>query len=279
MPNWRDGLVEAFPVPEDRRKGYKKKKKSAVQDGAEDASTDVGEAFSNLAISTIPSTPFPFFDLPSELRNRIYNLILFSKPEYRSAKGARRGSRLTCLLVSKKMHDEASYMLYTTQRFKIFMVQQFDMPPLIEELPAHYQKLVTNLEMVVGSSWTAPPKSWKVTKTLARCLRKLPNVQTLRVFVDFDPSHPAFARYRVSYAFYTDFCGDLLGDVLEAMPRLKYVELDGNPGVDVDGPLVRRLREEAKETGKEIRWGSQAGWAHKYSQCTDWVHERVKYIG
>jgi len=264
MPNWRDGLVEAFPVPEDRRKGYRKKRNNTAQAGSGNATASVEEALSDLTISNIPTSPFPFFDLPSELRNRVYEYVLFSKPGYRNAKGARRGSRVACLLASKKTHDEASYVLYTTQRFKIFMIQQFEMPPLIEELAPRYQKLVTNLEMVVGSSWTAPPKSWKVTRPLAKCLKRLPNVQTLRIFVEFDPSHPTFAKYRISESFYTDFCGDLLGDVLGAMPQLKYVELDGNSGVDVHGPLVSRLKEEAEEENKEIKWGRQAGWAHKH---------------
>lgn len=261
MPNWRDGLVEAFPIPEDRRKGYKKKKRPEQQNTSQDET--LAESLAQLSVSTVPSEPFRFLDLPSELRNRAYEYVLFSKPGYRLANGARPGSRLACLLVSKQMHEEASYVLYTIQRFKIFMIQQFDMPPLISELPLRYQNLVTNLEMVVGSSWTAPPKSWKVTRPLAKCLKRLPNVQTLRVFVDFDPSHPAFAKYRVSENFYTDFCGDLLGDVLEVMPQLKYVELDGNSAVDAHGPLVSRLKEEAEEEGKEIKWGKQAGWAHK----------------
>lgn len=264
MPNWRDGLVEAFPIPEDRRPGWKRRARKAAVEAAEAEAIEVSEALSRLDLSTIPSEPFRFLDLPSELRNRIYDYTLFSKPAYRDAKGRRRSSRLAALLVSKQMHDEAAYILYSTTKFPLFFVQAFETPPLVSELSPRYHPYVANLKMTLGPSWTDPPKHWKTTPRLARCLKRLTAVQTLRVFVEFDPSHPAFEKYRKSYSFYTDFCGDLLGDVLEAMPQLRYVELDGNSGVDVNGPLVGRLRQEAEEEEKEITWGKQAGWAHKH---------------
>lgn len=254
MPDWRDGLVEAFPIPEDRRPGYRKNQEGDLQ--------HIEDAITKLSLN-VPQEPFDFFGLPSELRNRIYDYVLFSKPPYRSANGQRPGSRLACLLANKKMHGEAAYILYTTYRFKVFPLQQFDSLPTIEELPPHYQALVANLEMIVGPSWTSPPRNWKVTRSLKKCLQKLPQVQTLRVFVDFDPSHPAFARYKFRSNSYIDFCGDLLGDVLEQLPRLKFVELDGNPGIDVQGAFVSRLREEAEDQDKEVKWGRYAGWAHK----------------
>ncbi|KAK5085204.1 hypothetical protein LTR05_004484 [Lithohypha guttulata] len=72
--------------------------------------------------------------------------------------------------------------------------------------------------------------------------------------------------HRISENYYTDFCGELLGDILETMPQCGYVELDGNSGVDVNGPLVRKLREEVKEAERELRWGGKAGWAHLYDK-------------
>lgn len=269
MPSWRDGLVETFPVPEDRRPGYNRRKRKVAKDAAAAAAAEKAEieeledALEDLTLSHIPSSPFRFFDLPSEVRNLIYDFTLFSKPAYRGAKGRRKASRLSCLLANHKMHAESTYILYSTTRFPLFFLQSFESPPLLSELAPLYLPFVANLRMTVGPSWTDPPKTWRVTRQLTKTLKQLTSVQTLRVFVEFDPSHPAFAKYRRSYGFYTDFCGDLLGDVLEGMPQLKFVELDGNPGVDVNGPLVRRLRGEAVEEEKEVRWGKVAAWAHR----------------
>lgn len=264
MHNWHDGLVEAFPIPEDRRPGWKRRARKAAAEAAEAEAHEISEALVRLDLSNVPSEPFPFFDLPSELRNRIYEYALFSRPAYRDARGRRRSSRLAALLVSKQMHDEAAYILYSTTKFPLFFVQAFEALPLVSELAPRYQVYVANLKMILGPSWTDPPKHWKVTPRLSKCLKRLTAVQTLRVFVEFDPSHPAFEKYRRSYSFYTDFCGDLLGEVLDAMPQLQYVELDGNSGVDVNGPLVGRLKQEAEDEEKEIRWGKQADWAHKH---------------
>ena len=80
-------------------------------------------------------------------------------------------------------------------------------------------------------------------------------VQTLKVFVEIDPSHPVFAKFRVSHGFYTEFCGGLLRDVLKAMPKLHAVQISGRPSVQVDGPLVSRLRQEVEAQGKLLKWG------------------------
>lgn len=253
--NWRDGLVNAFPVPKDKpKRGAKKATKNAT--------TEDSEPVEEVEEPVLP--PFQFLDLPSELRNKIYDLILLSKSEHRGLVGKRkRSSKLCILLTSQQLHQEASYVLYTSNCFRVFPIQDFTATPAIEEIPQRYRSLVTNLEMVVGSSWTSPPKSWCVTVSLAKCLKSLKSVQTLRIFVELDPSHPMFAKYRISYDFYTNFCGNLLKGVLAAMPQLIAVELDGNPGVDVKGPLVSRLRSEIEQQRKSVHWGVQNGWAYK----------------
>jgi len=242
MPRWATNLVNAFP---------------------DHPKPELDLSALTLDDTPAPYPPFPFFSLPPELRNRVYCLVLLSKPDYRGANGKRKGSRLSVLLASHRFHNEASYILYTSYNFRLFPLQDFTPLPTIQEIPIHYRGLVANLEMTVGSSWTAPPKSWRVSKGLARVLSKLKSIQTLRVFVQLDPSHPAFAKYRISLEFYTNFCGNLIKEVMSAMPQLKFVELDGNPGIEVNGPLVSRLRLEAEGQGKAIKYGKQSEWAHK----------------
>lgn len=79
--------------------------------------------------------------------------------------------------------------------------------------------------------------------------------------MEIDPSHPVFARFRVSHGFYTEFAGNLLRDVLVAMPQVESVQLDGNPSVQMDGPLVLRLRREVEGQGRVVEWGKERGWS------------------
>jgi len=269
MPaSWRDGLVNAFPVPQNPVKSHKSPKKQNKITPADQVKlhegssrriekkttiiTDVDEDADNTALI---GDPFPFFQLPAEIRNRIYRLVLFSAPGYRDADG-RKKSRTSILATSKRMHQEASYVLYSSSSFRIFPLQDFAPVPVIQQLRPMYRTMVTKLEMVVGSSWTSPPKTWRVSKLLAKRLGKLSSVQTLKIFVELDPSLPMFDKYRISPTFYTDFCGDLLRDVLATMPHLKAVEMDGNPGVDTTGPLVSRLLHEVEQKGKSCTLGS-----------------------
>ncbi|KAL2423999.1 hypothetical protein ABEF95_005534 [Exophiala dermatitidis] len=247
-PSWRDGLVNAFPIPQDRKKTKRALKQELNNDNVP---TTVMESVEDGPLGK----PFPFFELPAEIRNRIYRFVLFSKPGYRGADG-RKKSRTSVLAVNKKMHQEASYILYSWRTFRIFPLQDFTPVPTIQELRPMYRAMVTKLELVVGSSWTSPPKSWRVSKLLAKRLGRLEAVQTLNVFVELDPSLPMFEKYRISFDFYTNFCGNLLRDVLIAMPHVKALNIDGNPGIDSTGPLVSRLLAEAESKGKICTLGA-----------------------
>lgn len=185
------------------------------------------------------ATPFSFLELPGEIRNRIYRLVLYSSAGSRA--DGRKKSRTCILATSKRIHQEASYLLYSSASFKIFPLQDFVPVPVIQELRPMYRSMVTNLEIVLGPSWNSPPETWRVSKLLARRLRMLSALKTLRIFVELDPTIPELERYRISYDFYTNFCGNLIRDVLATMPHLKLIELDGNPGIDTAGPLVTRL--------------------------------------
>jgi hypothetical protein len=227
MVKWNYNLVNAFPNP-------------YLENIHQSASP-----------STTPQEPFPFFRLPSELRNRIYALILFTSIPYSNIYNP----CTSLLLASSRLHTEASYVLYSSTTFRIFPLQDFKPLPTVRDLPPHYRRLVTTIELVLGPSWTAPPKSWRVSRSMARVLGSMASVQTLMVFVEVDPSHPVFAEFRISHGFYTEFCGGLLRDVLKAMPRLEVVQIAGRPSVQMDGPLVSRLRREVEAQGRVIKWG------------------------
>jgi len=240
MP-WNDNLVNAFPIPTDKLEKLSINPPHLV----------IGDKFTG---------PFPFFSLPPELRNRVYELVLFSNTGHRGK------SRISLLCASKRCHTEAAHVLYASNHFRIFPLQDFSPMPTVKELPIRYRKSVANLELVLGSSWTNPPKSWKVTKVFAKRLASLDAVQTLRIFVQVDPSHPVFQWFRISPTFYTDYCGNLIDQVLTAMPQIRYVELDGNPSVELKGPLVEQLRSKAEEHKKIIKWGKERGWAYEVCQ-------------
>ncbi|OAL40589.1 hypothetical protein AYO20_00325 [Fonsecaea nubica] len=251
-PSWKEGLVNAFPIPHDRTKlrYTSKKDKNNVT-----ISSELVSVVESLGTISLEGDPFPFLDLPAEIRNKIYHLVLFGKPGYRLVNGRLRPTRIGIMLANKRTHREAAYILYSTSSFRIFPLQDFTPAPVIQELRPMYRAMVTSLEMVVGSSWTSPPKTWRVGKLLAKRLSKLSAVHTLKVFVELDPSLPMFEKYRVSLDFYTDFCGDLLRDVLACMPHVSHVEMSGNPGIDTTGPLVSRLLKEVEFKGRTCTLG------------------------
>ncbi|KKY29075.1 hypothetical protein UCRPC4_g00264 [Phaeomoniella chlamydospora] len=199
---------------------------------------------------------FRFFDLPSEIRDTIYSLALFAKPgKHLKIRRRRRGGqpRLSLFLVSHRMHEEASYNFYTNQVFRIFQVQDFQPLPTVRDLTPRYRELITSVELILGPGWTSPPKDWKVGPSLG--LQELRRVKTLQIFVELDPSHPSLRGFRVSEDFYTNFAGDLLHDILAAMPVVQHVQIDSNPSVEANGPLVSRLLAEIAWAKCLVHWG------------------------
>ncbi|KNG84207.1 hypothetical protein ANOM_007010 [Aspergillus nomiae NRRL 13137] len=219
---------------------------------------------------TAPLDPFPFFDLPSELRLRVYHILLFTPRRKRAhlhTKGSVGASkknpplsptshRINLFLVSRRVHDEASDYFYTTQTFRLFPLQDYSRMPTISMIPPRYRPSIATIELILGSSWTAPPSSWKVNRRLG--LEEMVRAKTLKVFIEVDPSHPVFEGFRISKNFYTEFSGGILRDVLAKMPSLEYVEFDGWPSVRKNGALMQRLLHEAKAAEKKIAWAPSA---------------------
>lgn len=220
---------------------------------------------------TGPSAPFRFFDLPSEIRLRIYSFVLFTPRRKRALRpngsvGASSKNppispsshRIALFLVSRRMHDEATHYFYSHLIFRLFPIQDYCRTPTVRFIPYTYLPSITSAELILGSSWTDPPQSWIVNRGLG--LEEMTGLHTLRVFIECDPSHPVFEGFRISKNFYTDFAGGLLQQVLKRLPNLVNVEFDGNPSVRKSDDLMRRLLHETRAAKKKIMWGPQRGW-------------------
>jgi hypothetical protein len=211
---------------------------------------------------------FRFFDLPPEIRNRIYSYVLFSPKSITStshgaaaanARPAPLPHRVNLFIAASRLHDEATYTFYSTQTFRIFPIIDFSRLPTVSTISPRYRPAITTIELILGSSWTAPPKSWTINNGLG--LREMSRVCTLKIFVQCDPSDPAFEGFRVSRYHYTWFAGELLRQILIPIPSLKQVEFDANPSVQKTGSLVARLVYEVRQAGKAVMYGPQRGWS------------------
>lgn len=233
-----------------------------------------------------PPGQFPFFDLPAEIRLHVYHFALFTPRRRRrtangsvgaSSKNPQRSPqshRIALFLTSRRMHDEASDYFYSTQAFRIFHIQDYSRMPTLAGIPGRYRSSIGTIELILGSSWTAPPRSWTVTSQLG--LEEMSRLRLLKVFLECDPSHPVFNGFRISNDFYSDFAGGLLQQILEKLPKLEYIEFDGNPSVLKSGSLMTRLLHEANKAGKKVVWGPQRGWTDYDKE--DMIADRSYYV-
>lgn len=216
---------------------------------------------------------FPFLCLPSEIRLRIYSFVLFTPRRKRALRttgsvGASSknkplapiSDRISLFLVSRRLHDEATHFFYSAQTFRLFPIQDYSRLPTIRALPRRYLPSITTIELILGSSWTAPPKSWRVNDGLG--LEDMACARTLKVFIQCDPSHPVFEGFRVSKDYYTLFAGELMQQVLARLPGLVQVEFDAYPSVQKTGRLMSLLLQETRGAGKKVLWGPERGWSN-----------------
>ncbi|KAI4660165.1 uncharacterized protein J4E79_005970 [Alternaria viburni] len=208
--------------------------------------------------------PFRFFDLPSELRLRIYEeLLVFPKTidldptNYRTVAPA-----LRLFLVDHRMHDEASRVFYGRNTFRVFPIHGRYINrkhPLLAWFPRKYRALLTRLELRLGPGFTKPPKCWVVDSRLG--LAAVKKVYKLKIFVEIDPaSNEVFEGWRVGNNFYTEYCVGLLRGLLAQVPSIDDVEFDAYPSVSKDSPLLKGLVEETRLNQKRVAWGPERGW-------------------
>ncbi|KAI4952370.1 hypothetical protein J4E91_002839 [Alternaria rosae] len=214
--------------------------------------------------TAVKRQPFRFFDLPSELRLRIYEeLLVFPKTidldptNYRTVAPA-----LRLFLVDHRMHDEASRVFYGRNTFRVFPIHGRYINrkhPLLAWFPRKYRAHLTRLELRLGPGFTKPPKCWVVDSRLG--LAAVKKVYKLKIFVEIDPaSNEVFEGWRVGNNFYTEYCVGLLRGLLAQVPSIDDVEFDAYPSVSKDSPLLKGLVEETKLNQKRVAWGPERGW-------------------
>jgi len=204
----------------------------------------------------ISGKPFPFFDLPAELRRKILDIAL--RVDRVVDIECRPSRQLALLRVSKRFTAEASSAFYGGNTFRLLPTQPAAVAkgakPLIRRFSPRHRALLISLELRLGTFWTKPPHCWRVNRTLG--LEDAAGVRVLNVEVDLDPSSSMFEGFRKSENFYTDFSGNLLRQVIKRLPNLAEVRLDGSPSTH-GGPLMQRLVEEVRLGGKRLSWGPE----------------------
>jgi hypothetical protein len=207
---------------------------------------------------------FRFFDLPYELRLRVYEeLLIFPNTldlEYTNRSIVAPALRL--FLVNQRTHEEASRVFYGRNTFRVFPIHGHYINrkhPLLAWLPRKYRAHLTRLELRLGPGFTKPPKCWVVDSRLGLAAAK--KVHRLKVFVEIDPaSDEVFEGWRVGNNFYTEYCVGLLRGLLAQVPTINDVEFDAYSSVSKTSPLLQALMEETKLNQKRIVWGPERGW-------------------
>jgi hypothetical protein len=213
----------------------------------------------------VPSKPFRFMDLPSELRVAIYTLHFDhtgTTVDLDSDNYKRVHKKLAILRTSRAVYAEASHVFYSVHTFRIFPTQPGrhfkTKKPLLARFNTRQRGLLTSLELRLGPGWNKPPRGWVVNPALG--LSECVNVRRLTVFVECDPSDNIFKGFRKSDGFYETFSRHLLDDVLGQLPLLDHVHFDAWSSVKQSGGMMKGLIEVAEARGRQICWGPEWKW-------------------
>jgi hypothetical protein len=207
---------------------------------------------------------FRFFDLPFELRLRIYEYVLIVPKTIDLDPWNSRTilPLLRLFLVSHRVHEEAYRVFYGCNTFRVFPVHGrffHTKAPLLSRLSPRYRAVVIYLELRLGPGWTKPPRCWVVDHKLG--LDTMKKLRMLKIYVECDPaSHPTFDGYGKGKHWYTEFCLGLLREIFAQAPPIADVQFDGFSGIEKTSPIIQALLDEVTSYGKKISWGPERRW-------------------
>jgi hypothetical protein len=213
----------------------------------------------------IKQQPFRFFELPSELRLKVYqhhfantgHVLDLDPDNYK-----RIHQKLAILRTCRTIYVEASYSFYSTHPVRIFPTTPGRFfktkKPLLARLKPGQRACLNSLELRLGPGWSKPPRGWEVNPALG--LNQCINVTKVTVFVECDPGNDIFKGFRQPGGFYEAFSKQLLTGVLEEMPWVQRVEFDAWSSVKKSGALMTGLIDLATSRGLKITWGAERGW-------------------
>lgn len=209
--------------------------------------------------------PFPFLELPSELRIKVYGFyfaetgdIDLDPDNYKKV-----CKKLAILCTCRMIFAETSHFFFSSRTFRIFPTHGRYLKtkkPLLARLAPHQRECITSLELRLGPGFNNPPRSWAVNPALG--LSDCVHVRMLKVFVECDPSDGFFNGFRRADGFYEEFSSALLNNVLKELPSVERVSFDAYNGVNKSGAMMQALLEVVADQGKTIQWGPERGWTN-----------------
>ncbi|KAK0391785.1 hypothetical protein NLU13_1284 [Sarocladium strictum] len=220
-----------------------------------------------------PPAPFPFLELPSELRIKVYEYYFADVDDVLDLDPTnykRYHKLLGFMRVCRQVHAEATHLFYSTHSFRIFPVhpaRQKHKRTILYRLKPRQRELLSTLDLRFGPNWGSPPRSWVVNDSLG--LQDCVNVTQLNIFVECDPSDKIFKGWVRSEGFYETFTRDLLAEVISKLPSLRVVQFDAWSSVKKRGAMISGLMDVVTKSELAVTWGPERGWTNAVDDDDD----------